>query len=107
VAHDTCDFCYWLLVWNISLGAGAPTPGTEQKAAVTAGQNFGQVFDQVGEVINNLKAGEAAAISGLQGQTPVQNVVESLMTAERSPQTAVSIRDKVVSAYQSISQMAI
>jgi flagellar hook-basal body complex protein FliE len=89
------------------LAQAAPTPGPEQKAAVTAGQNFGQVFDQVGEVINNLKAGEAAAISGLQGQTPVQNVVESLMTAERSLQTAVSIRDRVVSAYQSISQMAI
>jgi flagellar hook-basal body complex protein FliE len=58
-------------------------------------------------VINNLKAGEAAAISGLEGQTSVQNVVESVMTAERSLQTAISIRDKLVSAYQSISQMAI
>lgn len=69
--------------------------------------DFNQVFAQVGEAINTLKAGESAAISGLQGQTSIQNVVESVMNAERSLQTVISIRDKIVSAYQSISQMAI
>jgi flagellar hook-basal body complex protein FliE len=83
----------------------APSP--EPKSGAAAGSSFDKIFDQVGDVINNLKAGEAAAISGLEGQTSVQNVVESVMTAERSLQTAISIRDKLVSAYQSISQMAI
>jgi flagellar hook-basal body complex protein FliE len=68
---------------------------------------FGQVFAQVGEAIDTIKAGESAAISGLQGQTSVQHVVESVMSAERSLQTVIAIRDKIVSAYQSISQMAI
>jgi len=40
---------------------------------------------------------ESAAISGLQGQTSVQHVVESVMGAERSLQTVVAIRDKIVS----------
>jgi flagellar hook-basal body complex protein FliE len=89
------------------LAQAALSQGPELKPAVAAGSSFDKVFDQVGEVISNLKADEAAAISGLQGQTSVQNVVESVMTAERSLQTAISIRDKLVSAYQSISQMAI
>jgi flagellar hook-basal body complex protein FliE len=83
-------------------------PAAEQSASVAAvSSNFGQVFAQVGEAIDTLKAGEAASISGLHGQTSVQNVVESVMGAERSLQTVVAIRDKIVSAYQTISQMAI
>ena len=78
-----------------------------QQAAAAAGSDFGQVFAQVGEAINTLKTGELAAISGLQGQTSVQHVVELVMSAERSLQTAIAIRDKIVSAYQTISQMAI
>ncbi len=85
------------------LAQAAPAQGPELKAAAS----FEKLFDQVGEAIGNLKAGEAAAVSGLQGQTSVQNVVETVMTAERSLQTAIAIRDKLVSAYQSISQMAI
>lgn len=84
-------------------------PAAQQAAAAAAitGSDFGQVFAQVGEAINTLKTGESAAISGLQGQTSVQHVVESVMSAERSLQTAIAIRDKIVSAYQTISQMAI
>ncbi|HUI21420.1 MAG TPA: flagellar hook-basal body complex protein FliE [Methylocella sp.] len=85
-----------------------PLPPAQPAASIAgAPSEFGHVFSQVGEAIDTLKAGESAAISGLQGQTSVQNVVESVMSAERSLQTVVAIRDKVVSAYQTISQMAI
>jgi flagellar hook-basal body complex protein FliE len=77
------------------------------EAAGAASAGFDQVFAKAAEAVNDLKAGEAAAISGLQGQTPVQQVVESVMTAERSLQTGIAIRDKLVSAYQTISQMPI
>jgi flagellar hook-basal body complex protein FliE len=83
-------------------------PAAEQTAGVAAASSdFGKVFAQVGDAINTLKAGEAASISGLQGQTSVQHVVESVMSAQRSLQTAIAIRDKIVSAYQTISQMTI
>ncbi len=88
------------------LQQAAPTGGLETKAAA-GGDGFARVFDKVGAVLDDLKTGEAAAISGLQGQTSTQNVVESVMKAEHSLQTAIAIRDKLVSAYQSISQMAI
>jgi len=89
------------------LAQAAPVADQATKAAAAAVNSFGQVLDEVGEAISNLKGSEAAAMSGLQGRTPVQNVVESVMNAERSLQTAVAIRDKLVSAYQTISQMAI
>lgn len=89
------------------LAQAGPAQGPELKTAAAPGSIFANVLDQVGEAVGNLKTGEAAALSGLQGQTSVQNVVEAVMTAERSLQTSIAIRDKLVAAYQSISQMAI
>ena len=60
-----------------------------------------------GNPMEALKASEAAAIAGIQGKVSVQQVVQAIMTAEESLQTAIAIRDKVVSAYQEISRMAI
>jgi len=82
----------------------APATGSSSPAAETS---FGDVFAKVGEAMETLKNGETTAISGLQGQASIQQVVESVMNAERSLQTAVAIRDKLVSAYQTISQMPI
>jgi flagellar hook-basal body complex protein FliE len=92
------------LLGSSPLSQAAPAAG---QVAETAASGFDQVFTKVGEAINDLKAGESAAISGLQGQSSVQHVVESVMTAERSLQTVISVRDKLVSAYQTISQMPI
>ncbi len=59
------------------------------------------------EAVDKLKQGEAIAISGVDGQASVQQVVEAVMAAESSLRTAIAIRDKVVSAYQEISRMTI
>lgn len=58
-------------------------------------------------VRNDLKTGEAASIAGIQGKASTQQVVEAVMNAEQSLQTAVAIRDKVVAAYLELSRMAI
>jgi flagellar hook-basal body complex protein FliE len=42
----------------------------------------------------------------MQGTTPVHQVVESIMSAQRSLQSVLAMRDKAVSAYQEISRMA-
>ena len=54
-----------------------------------------------------VRAGEATAISGIGGKASVQQVVEAIMNAEQTLQTAIAVRDKVVAAYQEISRMAI
>lgn len=54
-----------------------------------------------------LRQGEAAAIAGVQGTMPVQQVVDQVMAAERTLQTVIGVRDKVVTAFLEISRMQI
>ncbi len=77
-------------------------------ASAPAPTDFGSVLAQVtGDAVDKLKVGEATAISGLQGKSSVQDVTKAVMDAQQSLQTAVAIRDKVVSAYQEVSRMSI
>lgn len=81
---------------------------TPAQAPAAVGPSFGKVLADVAtQAVDDLKGGEASAISGLQGKATVQQVVESVMSAEQSLTTALAIRDKAVSAYQALSQMAI
>ncbi len=90
-----------------SLGATG-SAGATGAAAPGAGVSFGQVMSQVsGDAIGALKSAEAASIEGLQGAAPVHKVVEAIMSAQRSLQSALALRDKAVTAYQEISRMAI
>ena len=83
-----------------SSSALAPTSG--------AGMGFDGVLEQVAaDAIGSMKAGEAASISSVQGKVSAQRVVEAVMSAERTLQMAVAVRDKVVQAYQEVSRMAI
>jgi flagellar hook-basal body complex protein FliE len=83
-----------------SASALAPTA----KTAV----GFDGVLEQVAaDAVGSLKAGEAASISSMQGKVSAQSVVEAVMSAERTLQMAVAVRDKVVQAYQEVSRMAI
>ncbi|TVR08317.1 MAG: flagellar hook-basal body complex protein FliE [Salinarimonadaceae bacterium] len=70
--------------------------------------DFSEILSQVAtNGIESMQRAEAASIMGLQGQASVQQVVEAVMSAEQSLQTAIAVRDKVVAAYQEISRMAI
>ncbi|GJD64220.1 flagellar hook-basal body complex protein FliE [Methylobacterium frigidaeris] len=83
---------------------GAAQPGLD----VAAPADFGQIMASFASgVRNDLRAGEAASIAGIQGKASTQQVVEAVMSAEQSLQTAVAIRDKVVAAYLELSRMAI
>jgi flagellar hook-basal body complex protein FliE len=89
-----------------------PAFGTTQPAAgaVTGASpvSFSDMMAQVAtSAVDTMKAGEAASIAGIQGKASVQQVVEAVMSAEQTLQTAIAIRDKVVAAYQEIARMAI
>jgi flagellar hook-basal body complex protein FliE len=87
-------------------GAGATTGMTATSS--TQGPSF---MDMLGQVVNDgissIQGGEAAAIQGLQGAMQPYKVVDAIMGAQRTLSSALSIRDKAVSAYQEISRMAI
>ena len=89
----------------IETGLAAPAVGAVQPSGELG---FDAVFKQVTtDAIGSLKAGEAASISAIQGKESTRHVVEALMSAEQSMQTAVAIRDKVVQAYQEVVRMSI
>jgi flagellar hook-basal body complex protein FliE len=70
--------------------------------------DFGSVLGQVAsDAVNKLKTGESVAISGVEGKASVQQVVQSVMDAQNSLQTAIAVRDKVVAAYQEVTRMQI
>jgi len=82
-------------------------PDLGSTGAVSA-PSFSEAMAQVSQdAIDKVKQGEATAIAGVDGQASVQQVVEAVMAAESTLQTAIAIRDKVVSAYQEISRMSI
>lgn len=57
--------------------------------------------------IDSLQAGEATVTAGLTGGADAQAVVEALAATEIAVQTAVTVRDRVVEAYQEILRMPV
>ena len=89
-----------------SVSAGVRSPAAA--AASTQGPSFDQVIGQaISSAVDTLQTGEALAIQGVMGAAPPMKVVESVMSAQRSLQTVLAIRDKAISAYQEIARMAI
>ncbi len=90
---------------QMSQPVGAPRAVNASSASEA---DFGQVLANASaNSVSALKSGEAASIAGLEGKASVQQVVELVLSAEQSLHTAIAIRDKIVSAYQALSQMAI
>ncbi len=61
----------------------------------------------ISEFGQKMRSAEAVSIGGVKGTATLQDVVEQVMSAEQSLQAVIAVRDKVVSAYQEISRMAI
>jgi flagellar hook-basal body complex protein FliE len=90
----------------LGVSPSAPSPPSPTQPA--AGASFEEALGQaIGSAVRTLQAGEAAAIQGVEGAAPPIKVVETVMAAQRSLQSALAIRDKIVSAYQEIARMAI
>jgi flagellar hook-basal body complex protein FliE len=81
-----------------------PTAATPQQS----GSDFASMLGKLaGETADTLRQGEAAALSSITGSLPLQTLVDRVMVAERTLQTAIAVRDKVVSAYLEVSRMQI
>lgn len=84
--------------------------GTAVGTAATgvAGPSFGSFLaDAAKGALDSVKQGEAMSFAGIQGKADTREVVDAVMEANRTLQTAVALRDKVVSAYLEISKMQI
>jgi flagellar hook-basal body complex protein FliE len=90
------------------LGGANPSVSVGPASGAGPVSDFSKVMaDVASNAVGAMKSGEAAAIGGISGNTSVQNVVQSMMGAEEALQTALAVRDKLLSAYQEISRMTI
>jgi len=80
-----------------------------QSGAGAAGESgFGDFLSNaIKDSIGTLKQGETMAAAQAAGQADMVSVVNAVNNAEITLDTVVAIRDKVISAYQSIMQMPI
>ncbi len=77
-------------------------------AGATAPKDDGPSFAQIaGDLISTLQAGEKTAEAGLSGNADAHSVVTALAQTEMAIETAVTVRDKVVEAYQEILRMPV
>ncbi len=76
-------------------GSSAPSGGETSFAELAA------------DFMEAMRAGEATATAGLTGRADAQAVVEALAATEIAVQTAVTVRDRVVEAYQEILRMPV
>lgn len=82
--------------------------GTIDDSSRAHGPSFGDLLAQsVDDAIQTNRASEDVSIRAASGQADLQDVVEAVNAAEISLQAVVSIRDRVISAYQEILRMPI
>ncbi|MBS0562992.1 MAG: flagellar hook-basal body complex protein FliE [Proteobacteria bacterium] len=88
-----------------SLGYGQARPATAAGGAAPSGPaGFGTVLNGLA---TTLKAGEDTARAAMTSGADPHALVQALASSELAVETAVTLRDKVVEAYQEILRMQI
>lgn len=77
--------------------ATTPQPGAESGAAATLARDFAAT----------LQNGEAAAKAAMTGDADPHALVHALAQTELAIETAITVRDRVVEAYQEILRMPV
>ncbi len=74
----------------------------------TSAPSFGDLLQQtITDAVTTSRQSEAVSIRAVSGHADLQDVVEAVNAAEITLQTVVSVRDRVISAYQEIMRMPI
>jgi flagellar hook-basal body complex protein FliE len=82
----------------------ANRPATAPDPTAEAGTAFGQA---AGNFIETLKQSEETAMAAMSGGADPHALVQALAQTELAVETAVTVRDKVVEAYQEILRMPV
>lgn len=88
-------------------GYASTRPATAPKASAD-GQNAQNVFGQAAaSFADTLRQGEDVAQAAMSGKADSQSLVQALAQTELAVEAAVTVRDKVVEAYQEILRMPV
>ena len=82
--------------------------GGGAKPSDAGGQSFGALLkDAVGGVLESGRKSDAQTVAMASGKANVMDVVTAVAETDVAVSTLVSVRDKVISAYEDIMKMAI
>ncbi|MBY2964142.1 flagellar hook-basal body complex protein FliE [Rhizobium leguminosarum] len=88
---------------NSASSSAATMPGA---AGAANGMSFASVMGNMASgAVNSLKGAESMSFAGIKGTATTREVVDSMLQAEQTLQTAIAIRDKVVSAFLEVTKM--
>jgi len=85
--------------YQSAITVAVPTPN--------AAEEKGSIAQFATEFMDSLREGEATVQGGLTGGADAHSVVEALAATELAVETAVTVRNKVVEAYQEILRMPV
>ena len=90
-------------------GAALQAAGSAASAsAALGGAGFAETMEAMArDTVQTLRHAEDRSLASIRGEAPTREVVDALVSAEQSLQTAVAIRDKLVTAYLEIARMQI
>lgn len=84
------------------------TPDKSAETAALTRPDFGaMVTDAAKDVVASGQAAEAKSVAMMQGKANVVDVVTAVAETEVALETMVSVRDRVIAAYQEIMRMPI
>jgi flagellar hook-basal body complex protein FliE len=78
-----------------------------QKAPAQEPKQSGAAFEALHALSSVVEQGERASINYMAGGADPHSVVEAMAAAELAIETAVTVRDKVVEAYQELLRMPV
>lgn len=80
------------------------TPGVNK----VGGEQFEGVLQGVlGNTMDSLKNAEKVSLAAVQGKANINEVITAVSSAEVALQTVVTIRDKIIAAYQELMRSAV
>lgn len=88
------------------VGENSSSSVTSAAESAKADHSFASVMGNMAtQAIDSVKGAESMSFAGLKGTATTREVVDSMLQAEQTLQTAIAIRDKVVSAFLDVTKM--
>jgi flagellar hook-basal body complex protein FliE len=84
--------------------------GTDEVSSSNAGSgaNFTQLVEEaLGKTVDKIKTAEVKAAGSLSGEVSMEELAIAVANAEMSLKTVITIRDKLITAFQDIIRMPI
>jgi len=93
---------------RLGAGGGAPSASALSSAGPGGGASFGSLVENaLSSMVAKGREADAKAMQAAAGKADLVDVVTAVAETEVAVQTLVSVRDKVISAYEEIFRMPI